>query len=492
MTDKSGVNGLRASDKAPKQLTLAARIWLAVSLCLAVGAGAIAFLTFELKGTSDSYEQTLRGLQQSSRNMDSARVIQVTFKKMVQEWKDTLLRGSDPADLSKYSSQFRSEADQVAALGSRLQASMRDTPERRPLDDFLRAFSTMRAHYDSTLEIFVKAGGTNQHEADALVKGQDRAATDLLDKAADAIVAQANGAVATEKEAVARKIKAVVISVLLLFAGIGFAVAFMVSGLSATLRRAVRELSEGARQVAAAATQIATSGQSLAQGASEQAASIQETSAASEEINSVARRNAENLQSAAGVAARSQQKFTDTGHSLEAMLTAMTELRDSSGKVAKIIKVIDEIAFQTNILALNAAVEAARAGEAGVGFAVVADEVRKLAYRSAQAARDTTSLIEDSIAKSRDGKARIDQVALSFRAIAEESKTIKTLVDQVSMGSHEQTRGSDQVAKSMLQIEQVTQQSVASAEESAAAAEELTAQSSSLMEVVEQLSTMVG
>ena len=170
----------------------------------------------------------------------------------------------------------------------------------------------------------------------------------------------------------------------------------------------------------------------------------------------------------------------------------MGDIKHSSDKIAKIIKVIDEIAFQTNILALNAAVEAARAGEAGMGFAVVADEVRNLAQRCAQAAKDTAALIEESIAKSNDGKSKVDQVAAAIRAITEESGKVKTLVDEVSVGSQEQTRGIEQVAKALTQMEQVTQQSAANAEESAAAAEELTAQAATLMDVVGHLSAMVG
>jgi methyl-accepting chemotaxis protein/methyl-accepting chemotaxis protein-1 (serine sensor receptor) len=254
----------------------------------------------------------------------------------------------------------------------------------------------------------------------------------------------------------------------------------------------IGELSEGAGQVACAAGQISSSSQSLAQGSSEQAASLEETSASSEEINSMARKNAENAHAANGLVTQSQQKFNETNRSLEAMVEAMSDIKTSSDKVAKIIKVIDEIAFQTNILALNAAVEAARAGEAGMGFAVVADEVRNLAQRCAQAAKDTAALIEESIAKSNEGKAKVDQVAAAIRFITEESARVKTLVDEVSVGSLEQTRGIEQIAKALTQMEQVTQQSAANAEESAAAAEELTAQASTLMEVVEQLGSMVG
>ena len=141
----------------------------------------------------------------------------------------------------------------------------------------------------------------------------------------------------------------------------------------------------------------------------------------------------------------------------------------SSDKISKIIKTIDEIAFQTNILALNAAVEAARAGEAGMGFAVVADEVRNLAQRCAQAAKDTAGLIEESIAKSNDGKPKLDQVAKAIAAITEDSGKVKTLVDEVSLGSQEQARGLEQISKAIAQMEQVTQKTAASAEERSAA-----------------------
>jgi methyl-accepting chemotaxis protein/methyl-accepting chemotaxis protein-1 (serine sensor receptor) len=273
---------------------------------------------------------------------------------------------------------------------------------------------------------------------------------------------------------------------------VGVVGVFVVRRMNASLRDAFTDLSEGAGQVASAAAQISSSSQTLAQGASEQAAALEETSASSEEINSMARKNAENAQAANSLVTQSQQKFSETNRSLEAMVQAMGDIKDSSDKVAKIIKVIDEIAFQTNILALNAAVEAARAGEAGMGFAVVADEVRNLAQRCAQAAKDTASLIEESIMKSNDGRAKGDQVTIAIRAISEESTTIKTLVDEVSLGSQEQTRGIEQVAKALAQMEQVTQQAAANAEESAAAAEELTAQASSLMEVVRQLRSMTG
>jgi methyl-accepting chemotaxis protein len=206
----------------------------------------------------------------------------------------------------------------------------------------------------------------------------------------------------------------------------------------------------------------------------------------------MARKNTENSGRAADLVTQSLQKVALTNQSLEQMVVAMGEINTQSGKISKIIKVIDEIAFQTNILALNAAVEAARAGEAGAGFAVVADEVRNLAQRSAQAAKDTAALIEESIAKSNSGQVKVDRVAQAIRTIAEESVEVKALVGELSLSSQEQTRGIEQIAKAITQMERVTQQTAANAEESAAAAEELNAQSQTLMDFVERLTAMVG
>jgi methyl-accepting chemotaxis protein/methyl-accepting chemotaxis protein-1 (serine sensor receptor) len=273
---------------------------------------------------------------------------------------------------------------------------------------------------------------------------------------------------------------------------VGAIVTFVIRNINQTLREIVSDLSQGGEQVASASAQVSSSSQSLAQGASEQAASLEETSASSEEINSMARKNSENARQADQLVTQSQERFTEANHMLEQMVVAMGEINTSSDKIGKIIKVIDEIAFQTNILALNAAVEAARAGEAGMGFAVVSEEVRNLAQRSAQAAKDTAALIEESIAKSNDGKAKVDQVVVSIHTITEQTAGVKTLVDEVRLGSEEQARGIEQVAKAVNQMEQVTQKTAANAEESASAGEELNAQAEALEAIVRRLTLLVG
>ncbi|MBY0375362.1 MAG: MCP four helix bundle domain-containing protein, partial [Bryobacteraceae bacterium] len=197
--------------------------------------------------------------------------------------------------------------------------------------------------------------------------------------------------------------------VIALVLGVGVGV-WLTRGMKAAVSALATELAETADHVAAASNHISESAQTLASGATEHSASIEETSATAEEISATARRNAETASTAAEVMSSLAGNFRRTDEKLEQMVAAMGEISSSSARIGNIIKVIDEIAFQTNILALNAAVEAARAGQAGAGFAVVADEVRSLAQRSAQAARETATLIEESINRSRDGAAQVDEV----------------------------------------------------------------------------------
>jgi methyl-accepting chemotaxis protein len=251
------------------------------------------------------------------------------------------------------------------------------------------------------------------------------------------------------------------------------------------------DLTDGARQIQSVAGQLGASSQSLAQGATEQAASLEETSAAMEEINAMTAQNVDHSRKAVALMGETATRVTEVNLCLNHMLGSMSEIGSSSDKISRIIKVIDEIAFQTNILALNAAVEAARAGEAGLGFAVVADEVRTLAQRSAQAAKDTATLIEDSISKSTAGGARLDEVAAAVRRVTEVSEKVKVLIDEISAGSHEQAKGIDQITSALRQVDQVTQQSAAGAQENAAAGTDLQTQWASLDKIIQRLTSML-
>ena len=284
----------------------------------------------------------------------------------------------------------------------------------------------------------------------------------------------------------------ILLSTLALILIAGAALLLVVRTSTRTLRQTTAELNQASEQVAGAADQISSSSQSLAQGASQQAASIEETSASSEEVAAMTRKNAEDSRTATELMAQAAEVVEEANHTLADMETSMHAINGSSEKIAKIIKVIDEIAFQTNILALNAAVEAARAGEAGLGFAVVADEVRNLAQRSAQAAKDTADMIEESIARSGEGRVKLDQVSHAIRGLTAKSSAVKVLIDNLHVSSGEQAQGVDRITKSINQVEHVTQSTAASAEEAASAGVELNSQASALRSLVARLDELVG
>jgi methyl-accepting chemotaxis protein len=272
---------------------------------------------------------------------------------------------------------------------------------------------------------------------------------------------------------------------------VGLGVYLLVRRISVRLGQVTVAVTEGSAQLTSAAGQVAAASQGAAQGASEQASMLSETSAATGEITALVKKNAESTRRASGEMDGVTASLESSNVSLGEMLTSMEEIGQASEKISTIIQVIDKISFQTNILALNAAVEAARAGEAGAGFAVVAEEVRSLAMRSAEAAKNTETLIEDSRVKSRAGSVKLQEVVTVFRGIRETAGKVKTMVEEVSLGSEAQTRGIEQVMQAIRKMEQVTQSSAASAEQSAATSEELSAQAESLDGIAHELQTVV-
>jgi methyl-accepting chemotaxis protein len=250
-------------------------------------------------------------------------------------------------------------------------------------------------------------------------------------------------------------------------------------------------LEVGAAHTSLASTQLASAGQALAEGCSEQGSAVTETSAALEQMSAMIRSTADNAEKAKTFANQARNAAESGATTMGEMNAAMGAIEASSAEVAKIVKDIDEIAFQTNILALNAAVEAARAGEAGAGFAVVADEVRSLAQRSAAAAKETAEKIDAAIANSQRGSLSCGKVGESLHEIVQKVAAADALVAEISTAAREQSQGIQQVGTAMAQLDKVTQGNATNAQQSASAAEELNSQARTLQDLVGYLRSLV-
>ncbi|HCT64184.1 MAG TPA: methyl-accepting chemotaxis protein [Lachnospiraceae bacterium] len=254
----------------------------------------------------------------------------------------------------------------------------------------------------------------------------------------------------------------------------------LLSNLNSTLM----QINQSADQVDSGAGQVANGAQALSQGATEQASSIEELSASITEITEQIRKNAENAKSVHDKANFAEREMFSSNDQMREMMIAMEQINFKSSEISKIIKIIDDIAFQTNILALNAAVEAARAGVAGKGFAVVADEVRNLAGKSAEAAKQTTILIEETISAVENGSQITSKTATSLDKSANATKEVVALIDDIAKASQEQATAIIQINQGIEQISAVVQTNAATAEESAAASEELSGQANILQELI--------
>ncbi len=314
----------------------------------------------------------------------------------------------------------------------------------------------------------------------------------IMDKTADLEKEKAH---ATMREADAAASRIRLISLVGMTGGFFLAV---VLGILATrtvvrpIRRVVDGLSEASEQLAAASGQVASASQQLAEGASEQAAAIEETSSSMEEMASMTRQNADSATQANQLMKDANKVAGQANQSMNHVNASMSQISKASEETQKIIRTIDEIAFQTNLLALNAAVEAARAGEAGAGFAVVADEVRNLAMRAADAAKNTASLIEDTVKRVKEGAELVDKTNREFREVESGMTKASELVGEIAAASQEQAQGIEQVNRAITEMDKVVQQNAANAEESASASEEMTAQAEQMKDYVGALTALVG
>ncbi len=258
------------------------------------------------------------------------------------------------------------------------------------------------------------------------------------------------------------------------------------------ITRIIHTLDDSASGVSTSSAQLASSSQVMAEGAAEQAASIEEISSSLEEMSSMTRQNAQNAGQANTLMTEGNDHIGQASHSMTGLISSMGEICTASEETSKIVKTIDEIAFQTNLLALNAAVEAARAGEAGAGFAVVADEVRNLAMRAAEAARSTSSLIEGTVKKIKEGSDQVEKTNSAFDKVAKSSIKVAELIAEIASASTEQAQGIEQVNKAVTDMDKIVQQNASQSEQSAAAAEQMDTQSSQMQLVVGQLAKIIG
>ncbi len=257
--------------------------------------------------------------------------------------------------------------------------------------------------------------------------------------------------------------------------------------LTGPLTQVIAQLSEDAGDVSHEAEGVADSSHSLSEGASSQSAALEETSAALEQITSMARKNLENAKAANDQAQVNARQIDESTQAVSRMTGAMGEIQHSSEEIGKILKTIEDIAFQTNLLALNAAVEAARAGEAGKGFAVVADEVRNLAQRSAQAVKDTSTLITGTVDRVRNGVSITKEIEQHFQALSGTTGEITRMIGEIDVATGEQTQGLEQINQAVSQIEQINQTNASHAEKNAQASVNLNDRSSNLMSQIDSL-----
>jgi len=460
---------------------------------------------------------------QQAHERDVADVL-VNFKTQVQEWKDTLLRGKDPAKLDKHWGAFAKREAAVDDKAKALLATLPAGESRTLVEQFAAAHVKMGVDYRKGFDAF-KEASFDPTAGDAAVAGMDREPARLLAEAGKKIAADSASASA---DAAVQAHRASLVSIVLMLvagaAGIGVGVLFsrkitrpvddavsvaeaIASGdltrqvrvvgrdeiaqllkalgkMQGSLAGLVSNVRANSESVATASSQISQGANDLSARTEEQASALQQAAASMEQLGSTVRQNAENAQSANQLALGASAVARKGGDVVGEVVETMKGINDSSKRIVDIIGVIDGIAFQTNILALNAAVEAARAGEQGRGFAVVAGEVRSLAQRSSDAAKEIKTLISASVTRVQHGTHLVDRAGETMTEIVTSIARVTDIMGEISAASTEQSSGVGQIGDAIAQMDQATQQNAALVEESAAAAESLKDQAHQLVDTV--------
>jgi methyl-accepting chemotaxis protein len=448
-----------------------------------------------------------------------------SFKQQIQEWKNVLLRGRDPALLDKYWNAFLKEEKAVDETAREARAATPHPAIRDELEKFLAAHKAMGERYRAGLEAF-KAANFDPHAGDKAAEGFDRSPTTMLleaEKAASDFGARAThqavqAADSGYRFAIAGTVAAMLGALVALWvffrgavlapiaAAVRFAERIAKGDLTAkvhgktkdeagqllnalgrmnhSLGEVVAQVRASSQAVVSASGQVAAGTTDLSQRTEEQASSLEETAASMEELASTVKQNADNARRADELARGAWKRAEQGGVEVGNVVATMTEISQSAKRISDILSVIDAIAFQTNILALNAAVEAARAGEQGRGFAVVASEVRSLAQRSAQAAKEIKDLIGQSLLKVDNGTQLVEQAGNTIQALVVDVKQVSELMGSIAEASAEQSRGVQQVNKTVTEMDKVVQQNASAVQQSAAAAAGMRRQAEVLAQAV--------